>query len=182
MNFQSLTVHSMLDSSVFSDFSYFHNFVLGGRRYGFMFSIPLLIILALFNAATGSIPLFLICLFLAIVVPISYFLFYRRSLRNQILANQLETAREAYTLTIDNRGVTASTPTEQMTYPWNKIFRFYRTNHYFYIYIIKNRAFILPVKDMKGCTPDYLWEYVNTKMNRTKFFKCRFPSERRISK
>lgn len=182
MNFQSVTVHSMLNATVFSDFSYFHNFILGGRRYGFIFSIILLTLIAFMNLFTGSVPMFLISIGLAVGVPLFYFLFYRRTLLNQIHANQLETDREAYTLTIDNRGVTASTSTEQMTYPWNKIFRFYRTNHYFYIYIIKNRAFILPVKDMKGCAPDYLWEYVNTKMDRTRFFKCRFPSDPKTKK
>lgn len=179
MNFQSITVPSMIDTPTFSDFSYFHNFVLGGRKEGFIFGVILLIVLAFVNLFTGSIPMFLICIGLAIIVPGGYFLFYRRSLRNQIAANNLTTPREAYTLTIDNRGVTASTATEKMTYPWNKIFRFYRTKHYFYIYIVKNRAFILPVKDLKGCTADLLWEYVNTKTDRTRFFKCRFPSDRK---
>lgn len=170
MKLQTLTVHSMIDEQTFRDFSYFHNLTLGNRKAGFLAGSVLLIFLAFLNLFTGSTPLFAICLGLALGVPGCYFLFYQRSLKNQIRANHLETPREAYTLTIDSAGVTASSGSEQMTYPWDRIFRVYRTPGYIYIYIIKNRAFILPLKDITGATPDALWELISSHTRRTRIF------------
>lgn len=170
MALKSFTIQSMVDTTVFTDFSYFHNFILGNRKGGFLFSTVFLIALAFLNLYTGSLPLFTLCIGLAVGVPGLYYLFYRRSLRNQIKANHLETPREAYTLVIDEKGVNVANGTEQATYLWDNIFRVYRTSKYVYIYIIKNKAFILPLKDLKGGTPDALWKFVTDHTDRNRFF------------
>ena len=171
MKIHTLTVQSTIDQQIFRDFSYFHNLTLGGRMTGFYVGSGLLAIFGAVNLFTGSPLLFFLCVACAVFIPLLYYLFYQRSLRNQIRANHLEVPRTAYTLTLDEIGVTASTEKERMTYPWANIFRVYRTNSYIYVYIIKNRAFIIPLKDVKGATPDALWDLICSHTDRTKVFK-----------
>lgn len=171
MKIHTLTVQSTIDQQIFRDFSYFHNLTLGGRMTGFYVGSGLLAIFGAVNLFTGSPLLFFLCAACAVFIPLLYYLFYQRSLRNQIRANHLEVPRTAYTLTLDEIGVTASTEKERMTYPWANIFRVYRTNSYIYVYIIKNRAFIIPLKDVKGATPDALWDLICSHTDRTKVFK-----------
>jgi len=166
----TITCKSIIDAKVFSDFSYFHNFILGNRKTGFITGSLFLLVTALLNLFTGSFSLFLVCLVLAIGVPFLYYLFYCRTLFNQIKANHLEIPREAYTITITESGVTASTATERITYPWNKIFRIYRTSEYFFLYIIKNKAFILPSRDVQGASQDHLWELIQEHTKNTRYF------------
>ena len=170
MKVQSVTIQSTIDEQTFRDFSYFHNLTLGSRMTGFVVSSALLVIFGAVNLLTGSLLLFVLCVGFAVFIPLLYYLFYQRSLRNQIRANQLHEPRAAYTLTLDDKGVTASTEKERMDYPWKNIFRVYRTQKYIYVYIIKNRAFIIPLKDVKGATPDALWDLICSHTDRTKVF------------
>lgn len=167
---QSFTIESIIDKEVFTDFSYFHNFILGNRKNGFIFSTVFLIIMAFINLFTDSFVLFLLCMGLAFGVPILYYLFYKRSLNNQIKINHLDSPKQAYTLTIDNRGVSATTETEHALYKWNDIFRAYRTSKYFYFYIIKNKALILPVSNLVNLDPNTLWTFITAQTNKNKYF------------
>ncbi len=170
MALNSFTIKSMIDAEAFTDFSYFHNFILGNRRGGFIFSTSILVILAFINLFSDCMALFLICIGLAVGIPSSYYLFYKQSLRNQIKANHLETPKEAYTLIIDDKGITATNDTEHAVYLWNDIFRIYRTSKYIYIYIIKNKAFILPLKNLEGITPDSLWKFITNHTEKNRHF------------
>ncbi len=172
MKIQTLTIQSVIDEKAFRDFSYFHNITMENRLMGFILGSALLAAFAVFNLVTGSMLLFSLCLGFAVFIPLIYYILYQRSLRRQIQANHLETPRTAYTLTLDSKGVTASTDKERMTYPWKNIFRVYRTPHYIYIYIIiKTRAFIIPLKDIKGATPDALWDLICSYTDQIKVYK-----------
>lgn len=166
----SFRIKSKIDVETFTAFSYFHNFILGNTKIGFIFGTLSLILLAFVNLFTGSLPLFIIFILIAVAVPIIYYLFYKRTLLNQIKANDLTTPKDAYTLLINEEGVTAINQTEKALYPWNKIFRVYRTQKYIYIYIIKNKAFILPFKDLESTSPDVLWNYISSHTQKNKYF------------
>lgn len=145
-----------MDSKVFSDFSHFNAFHFHRRWTGFVLFPLLMIGLGLVNRMTGSDFLFFLFIAAAFIIPAAYLLFYRISLKKQIVRYKLETPYPVYTLGLSSEGVSMTTATEEHFFRWNQVYRVFELDEYTYIYITKARAFILPYKDIVEVSPTSL--------------------------
>ncbi len=169
-----ITVASHMDARVFTDFSNFNSFRLKNRWLGLTGFPVLMIGLGVINYLTGSTLLFWIFSSLGIILPLGYMIFYRISLRNQIKANQLETPRLVYTVTISKRGVEVVNQKERATVRWKQVYRVFVRKNAVYIYITEGRAFILPEADLpEGCTMQDLVDLIRAHIDNIRVFDKR---------
>lgn len=79
-------------------------------------------------------------------LPISHFANFAGSLKRQILAQGLKRPQQVYTLVLTEKakGIHVSNDREQADYEWKIVHHVYRDLLATYLYITKERAFILP--------------------------------------
>lgn len=99
-------------------------------------------------------------------LPMSYFASFASSLKQQILSQGLKRPKNVYTLVLaDNaKGISVSNETEHADYPWKKIHHIYRDLTATYLFITKDRAFILPHQCIEE-GEDALWDLISRKVD-----------------
>ena len=147
MNTGDIIIRTMIDKTVFTDFGRFNFFRVHHRWVGLVLFPLLMAIFAYLNLITGSVPLFVLFLGIGFVFPIGSILTFHVNLKNQIKANNLSVPRFSYTVSLGTAGFTVSTDCEKAEYSWEQIIHIYRYKQYIYLYVAKNKAFILPL----GC-------------------------------
>ena len=156
MTIQPITVKTMMDTKVFTDFSHFNSFRLNKRWLSLVLFPVIIVAFGFVNLFTGSRLLFYVFCAAGIVLPLLYLLFYRVSIKKQIVAYQLEIPRCAYTVFLSKDGVAVSNEKEQAKLDWERVYRVFELDDYTYVYITKARAFILPHRDIADGTPEQL--------------------------
>ncbi len=152
-----------MDVSTFTDFSFFNSFLFHGRWISLLLFPVVMSGLGILNLVTGSSFLFGLFLILALVLPGLYFLFYRVSLRNQIKANNIEERRLVYTTRFNNEEIEVSNQNETQGLGWAQIYRVFRYKNYFYLYISRSRAYILPAEGLgEEESADDFWSYAQS--------------------
>lgn len=103
--------------------------------------------------------------FIGLGMPLSYFASFSSSLKQQIVKLGLTRPIHAYTLVLSekNKGIQVSNETEQAEYEWKKVHHAYRDRTATYLFITRERAFILP----HACVEegdDALWALMEKKL------------------
>ena len=98
-------------------------------------------------------------------LPLSYFATFAQSMKNQVLASGLKRPKLVYTLVLTekNKGIAVSNETEKAEYEWKQVHHAYRDMLATYLFITKDRAFILP----HGCVEegeDEIWKLLLWKL------------------
>lgn len=108
----------------------------------------------------------LLCLGLGI--PFSYFQRRAISLKKQIQDNKLEKAREIYTVLLSEKGVAQKIGDNlSPVVAWDKVFGAWKTTDAIYLYVLPNRALLLP----EGGIPesqDTVWAFLSAHMSEEK--------------
>ena len=109
----------------------------------------------------GAVLLGSVLLAVGLGMPAAYFLSFCLSLRRQVVSLGLNTPKKAYTLCLTNQpqGISVDNGREHADYSWEKINHVYRDKAATYLYITRERAFILPHACIEG-TPDFLWSLI----------------------
>ena len=152
--------NSKIDSKVLSDFSYFNCFTLKHRLIGLVAFPPTMFAFGMLDTLTGSTFILKLFTVLGFALPILYVIFYIVSLKKQILRFNLQEAKKAYTVELCDDGIHVKNETEKAVYAWTQIYRIYITKKYMYVYITKNRSFIMPYADLQEVSKESLFKAV----------------------
>ena len=100
-----------------------------------------------------------------VFLPIVYLGVFLRSVRLHIFQHGLSEGKHVYTLNLSNQpdGIRVQNDTEQAQYRWGSIYGAYRIRDCICLYIITNRAFLLPDSMIEG-GPDKLWNFLCTQL------------------
>lgn len=106
-----------------------------------------------------------VLLMVGIGMPFSYFSAFAGSMKRQILTLGLSRPQHVYSLelTAKAKGIAVSNEKEQASYEWKMVHHAYRDLLATYLFITKDRAFILP-HDCCEEGEDALWELIRGKL------------------
>jgi len=121
------------------------------------------IVCCLMHHMEGAVMLGTVLLLVGLGMPIFYFVYYFISLLIQTKKQSLP--RTVYTLTLEESGkdIHIANETEQIDYPWKKVFHAYRGKTATYLYATPARAFILPHYFAEGGA-DALWKILTQRL------------------
>jgi len=155
-----IQINCHIDENIFKNFSNFNNFTFHKRWISLTLFPFIMIFFALVNKMTHSDLFFWIFLILGFFLPLSYLFIFKASIQKQIQYFHLETPKKAYSLLLTERGVAIENIKEKTQYSWSQIYLVARSTNAHYLYITKDKAFILPHTDIQeGITPDQLWSF-----------------------
>ena len=106
-----------------------------------------------------------VLMLVGIGLPLSYFATFASSLKQQILAQGLKRPKHVYTLVLSERakGISVSNETEHADYEWKNVHHVYRDLTATYLFITKERGFILPHQCIEE-GDDVLWALLRKKI------------------
>jgi len=108
------------------------------------------------------------------LLPIVYLGAFFNSVRQHISRHGLEKGKHVYTVNLSEQpdGIRVLNETEQAKYRWNLIYGAYRIKSCTCLYIIRDRAFLLPDDIIEG-GPYKLWELLRIKLPPEKLHDAR---------
>lgn len=117
------------------------------------------------NHVRGAVLLGGVLLLVGLGMPFSYFANFASSLKKQILTLGLSRPLHVYTLVLTEkaRGIRVTNGKEQADYEWRIVHHAYRDKLATYLFITKERGFILP-HDCVEEGDDALWELLRKKI------------------
>ena len=113
----------------------------------------------------GASVLGFVLMLVGIGLPLSHFGNFAASMKRQILAMGLKRPKHVYTLVLTDKakGIAVSNDREQADYEWKIVHHVYRDVLATYLYITKERAFILPHTCLEE-DADGLWALIEKKV------------------
>ncbi|MCL2856389.1 MAG: YcxB family protein [Oscillospiraceae bacterium] len=168
MNSQSVTVNVVVDAKIFHRFTVFDNLV---RKRGLLlpagFAVGMSALAWVFFAPLDQRVLGSMVLFIGLVIPVSQVWGFFRSIKMQIKAYDLEHPKTVYSLCFaqEPNGIEVTNHgggDEPLRYEWDNLYGVYRVDGCVYLYVLPNKAFLLPDGQALEGT-DALWEML-TKM------------------
>lgn len=163
---EKITVRSMIDQKVFWDFSNFSTFGLSWRGWGLLAGFPIfMIIMGIFNFCTDGFWLGIGFILVGIIYPITYLLYYRKTINAQVKKFNLATAQNFYTCVLDTTGVHVTNATDTAFCAWDKVWRCYHVPGYIYLFAAKTRGFILPIVDIENASEADLLALLTTHLS-----------------
>lgn len=165
---EKIIVKSMIDEKVFWDFSYFNVFGLSWQNKALITLFPLFMIgMAVWNMLTGGVALGICFAVIGVAYPISYILYFRHSIKQQITKFGLAEAKNFYTCTLSAEGLHVQNDNSEVDWPWEKMFRVFVLDKYVYTYASKQRGFIMPLADLQeGATVEDLMEMLRAHLSK----------------
>ena len=126
---------------------------------------PCGIICFVMSHVRGAVVLGFLLMLVGLGMPFSYFASFASSLKQQILAQGLKRAKVVYTLVLTEKakGIAVSNEKEHADYEWKKVHHAYRDELATYLFITRERAFILP-HDCIEEGEDALWDLLRRKI------------------
>lgn len=117
------------------------------------------------NHVNGAVMLGTVLLVVGLGMPAVYFGTFFSSLKKQVLAYGLKRPQQVYTLELTDKakGIGVSNEKEQAAYEWKSVFHVYRDTLATYLFMTRDRAFILPHTCVEE-GEDALWELLNKKV------------------
>lgn len=106
-----------------------------------------------------------VLLLVGLGLPASYFANFASSMKQQVLAQGLKRPQLVYTLTLSEKakGIGVSNEKEHADYEWKRVFHVYRDTLATYLFMTKDRAFILPHTCIEE-GEEALWELLRKKV------------------
>jgi hypothetical protein len=161
--YKEIEIQTRVDEQVYRAFSHFNTFKAFHKSVGYFVFPIAMVVFAVVNLKTGSLPLFIIFLAIGLGLPVFNIITYRTGINHQIKKLNLDGTKIAYTTILNDEGIHVSNEKEHADYPWNKVYYAYHTDNTVYLFLTKTRCFILPYKDIQGGkTEDDLWSFFRT--------------------
>ena len=126
---------------------------------------PCACICFIMNHVRGSGLLGCVLLLVGLGLPLSYFSSFAASMKQQVLVQGLKRPKLVYTLVLTEKakGISVSNETEHADYEWKIVHHAYRDQQATYLFITKERAFILPHNCIEE-GEDALWLLLRRKL------------------
>ena len=146
---KSVTINVILDDKIFRDFIVFDN--LRRRRIWFLPAVFASIMSAFALAcfimrewAEQAVLMGSVLLIIGLGLPAAYIRLFFKSIKIQIKAAGLESPRHVYSLRLSPLGAEALSGGKPDQFEWSGMFGAYRVPGCTYLYVEKNKAFLLP--------------------------------------
>lgn len=168
MSNKSFIVTTRMNQTVFKDFGSFHNFFTS-NRWTKLFLIPIfMIILGILNYFNGRIGYSIFIILIGFLFPLISIFQFRFSMKKQIKVLKIENGRGqlVYTTTLDEESLLVHNNKEKIRLRWDQLQTAYILDDYIFLYIAKNKAYILPYTDLKEATKEELQELVKSQMSK----------------
>lgn len=150
-------VDCTIDKKIYINFNKFHRFYSQRNTWNIILFPVVLLGLAIYNWRLGNNILAWILLAACLIIPIwSLFIFHFKT-QKQVKQFNLTIPRVFYSLAFNENGINISNKKEHVDYKWSQVYKVYRTQTSFYLYITPANAFIIPFECVKSCTTDELW-------------------------
>lgn len=161
---EQIIVRSMIDEKVFWDFSNFNTFKMSWRNWAVAVGFPVFMItIGIINIAIrgkadidSGIILGLAFIAIGVIYPISYYLYYKKTIQEQIKKYHLSTPQNFYTCTLSKSGMAVTNSSGDASFTYDKIWRAYVVNKYVYLFVTQKRGFILPFANIDDASEDDL--------------------------
>lgn len=123
------------------------------------------IVCFIMNHVRGAVLLGGVLMFVGLGLPLSYFASFSASIKSQILRMGLSRPQHVYTLVLTQKasGISVSNEKEQADYEWKMVHHVYRDVLATYLFMTKERAFILPHSCIEE-GDDELWKLITKKV------------------
>jgi len=162
MSSKSITIKVVVDAGIYRRFYMFEKF---SRKHGLLKIIIFISVLSAFAAlllVRQEIILGVVLLFFGLGLPAYNIWNFFRTLELQIKAFDLEDPKEIYSLhfTDDPIGIEVTNHgggEEPLRYEWDKLHGAYRFDECIYLYVLPNKAFLLP-DGQSDADSDALWQ------------------------
>lgn len=108
-----------------------------------------------------------VLLAVGIGLPMVYFLYFFRSVKQQTQNMKLSSPRRAYTIHLDGEGVhcaNATPPYATAFVPWEEVYGAWRMARIVYLYVSCDRAYLLP-QGQASVSHDTLWNFLAEQMD-----------------
>ena len=150
MSSRQITIQSFIDARVFSEFAWFDLLRVQKRwRRPALFATFFVAIAAIAFSRSGSVDhaalLGGVLLAVGVGLPAVYFFAFHQSVRKQ--SAKLTEREAAYTVTLDEQGVSIVKGKQNAHYSWNDVHAVHRLNRCICIYVEARHAFLLPSAD-----------------------------------
>lgn len=159
-----------LEQGAFKKFAYFENYIRNKRWLSSVMAGAALLVGAclcfLLMEDASLVGGALLCV--GAGIPLSHFVSMRCSLKKQIADHHLEKPRLVYTVLLGETGVAQQLGEDAAgsvspVVPWEKVYGAWRTKNAIYLYVLENRALLLP----DGCiseSQDAVWDFLKSHM------------------
>lgn len=127
------------------------------------------IICFIMNHVEGAVMLGTVLLVVGLGMPAVYFGTFFSSLKKQILAHGLKRPQKVYTLVLTEKakGIGISNEKEHADYEWKQVHHIYRDELATYLFMTRERAFILPHFCIEE-GEDALWKLITKKVDKAR--------------
>ncbi|MGE4453457.1 MAG: YcxB family protein [Sphaerochaeta sp.] len=113
----------------------------------------------------GAVMLGTVLLIVGLGVPIVYFVNFFTSLKKQVKLQNLDPPRLVYTLQFEENSdeIEISNEHERVRYAWKDVYHAYYEKDCIYLFITKDRAFLLPLSQIEDCNE--AWNLIVEKLS-----------------
>jgi hypothetical protein len=114
----------------------------------------------------GAVMLGSVLLLVGLGVPVVYFVNFFASLKKQVKLQDLDPPRLVYTIQFSDESdfIEISNDTEQVRYQWKDVYHAYYEKDAIYLFITKDKAFLLPLSLLENC--EDAWAIIWGKLGR----------------
>ena len=146
---KSITVNVILDDKIFRQFALFENFrrkrIWGAPLiFAAIMSAFALVCFAMRARTEQAVMMGSVLLIIGLGLPAAYIGLFFKSIKFQIKAMELENPRHVYSLRFSPDGVQVISGDKPNQFIWSGMFGAYRVPGCTYLYVEKNKAFLLP--------------------------------------
>jgi len=168
MSNETVKVNVVVDEKIFRKFYLFECFY---RKRGYLSPLIFACIISAFATVCFLLEdgTFLGVILLTVGLALPSYRFYRifNALKIQIRILDLKNPKEVYILSLSEtpNGIEVTNHgegEEPINYEWNNVYKVYRVNGCIYLYVLQEKAYILPMNQTDK-SPDALWQ-IFTKM------------------
>ena len=173
-----LKINVTVDDKIFRGFAFFDS--LRRKRiwvlpviFASMMSAFALACFAMRGRAEQAVMLGCVLLTIGLGLPAAYMRMFFKSIREQIKIMGLERPRSVYSLRLSREpdGVQVTIKDKSARYEWDGLFGAYRVRGCIYLYVEKNKAFLLPDGQAEGGAD--VWPFLTDVLPAEKLRDCR---------
>ncbi len=156
MDKHKLVISVKMDAGIFLRFAVFDSLVFKKRWISPVLSGGILLLFAAVSFSRagmtdGAVLLGAVLLAVGLFLSAGYFVYFFSSVRREIKKYGLDVPKPVYTLTLTDEadGISVSSPNgETAAYEWERTYGLYRGKACSYLYITREKAFLLPDSDI----------------------------------
>jgi hypothetical protein len=178
MENESVTVNVIADAKIFRKFALFDSFChkriwLLPVIFASIMSIFAILCFTMKGRAEQAVMIGSVLLIIGLGLPIAYIRLFFKTIKTQIKTIGLEKPRVVYSLRIsrEHDGIQVISGDQPARYEWCSLFRAYRVRGCIYLYVKRNKAFLLP--DGQAESGEDVWPLFTEMMPTEKLYDYR---------